>query len=526
MEPSLGAPERGLGNLARCAVAAVSLVAVGAYATVAAMRVGFAYELQWIEGGILEATRRFSSGGALYVAPGVDFTSFPYPPLYLWASAALGKLTTLDLPALRGLSIAASVATMAVAFALVRGETRRWEAGLAAAGFYAAAYGVTGAWFDLARVDSLFMFLVVAGLAAARFARGHAGHVGAGLVLALAFLTKQTALLVAVPVLGYLVVVRRPTRGVAAAVAFVLPVAASTLALDLASDEWYRFFLFRSLANHGTVSDPVGLLARDLGPGLGGVGVAAMGLVVGSVMALGSRNRPGTPVREASARQPRFPAGFYAVSLGALVSAGVAGRVHSGGFANNLMPIYCAVAVAFGLGVGQLARWRSNWWWQAAVVSAVVGALVPLRWDLPAEVPSDADRRAGDAVVTTVAAMEGEVWVVSHPALATAAGKPALAHGAAVGDILRGDDARLVEDLEAEIAAAVRSRRFGAIVFDGSSLDRRGFPADLERFYRNEGDLVFGQDPFDDPEVFRPVTDARHRPTQWWVRRAVALPEG
>src|SRR5258705_433583 len=65
----------------------------------------------------------------------------------------------------------------------------------------AATYFVTDTWFDVARVDSLFIAFSVAALYAARWMRRPRGAVATGLLLAAAFLTKQNGLAEGVAVL-------------------------------------------------------------------------------------------------------------------------------------------------------------------------------------------------------------------------------------------------------------------------------------------------------------------------------------
>ena len=58
----------------------------------------------------------------------------------------------------------------------------------------AAIFRVGGAWFDVARVDTLFLFFLLAGGYAARVSSGWRGAAFAGLLMAFAFFTKQSAL--------------------------------------------------------------------------------------------------------------------------------------------------------------------------------------------------------------------------------------------------------------------------------------------------------------------------------------------
>ena len=66
------------------------------------------------------------------------------------------------------MSLVSSLVCFAVLARLVQRETASAAAGIAAAGLLAATYFAADTWFDVARVDSLFIALSVAALYTAR----------------------------------------------------------------------------------------------------------------------------------------------------------------------------------------------------------------------------------------------------------------------------------------------------------------------------------------------------------------------
>ena len=78
-------------------------------------------------------------------------------------------------------------------------ETGERRFGLLAAGLFAAMFGWTGGWLDLARNDSLFLCLAMLAVYVLRTSQGAAGAAVAGVLISLSFLTKQTGLIIAVP---------------------------------------------------------------------------------------------------------------------------------------------------------------------------------------------------------------------------------------------------------------------------------------------------------------------------------------
>lgn len=56
------------------------------------LRIGYPYELKWMEGAIVDETARVLSGQLSYHAPDLDHVPFLYMPLYYWAAAAVAAV--------------------------------------------------------------------------------------------------------------------------------------------------------------------------------------------------------------------------------------------------------------------------------------------------------------------------------------------------------------------------------------------------------------------------------------------------
>ncbi len=138
------------------------------YLFVALRRIGYPFELEWLEGGEVEIVNRVVHGQGIYVAPSLHYVPYPYPPLFIWISAVFAKVLGVGFLAPRLVSFLASLGVLALLFHIVRRETGDAVAGLVAAGLFAATYQASGAYFDLARVDSLFLALLLAAIALVR----------------------------------------------------------------------------------------------------------------------------------------------------------------------------------------------------------------------------------------------------------------------------------------------------------------------------------------------------------------------
>src|SRR5262245_60258037 len=69
------------------AILAVAAYYLLAYLGVALARIGYPFELEWLEGQSLEEVRRLLAGQPIYAAPSLEFVASNYPPLYFVLAA-------------------------------------------------------------------------------------------------------------------------------------------------------------------------------------------------------------------------------------------------------------------------------------------------------------------------------------------------------------------------------------------------------------------------------------------------------
>jgi len=341
-------PSSALNRLARLLRSGALFIAigyVGLYLSIALLRVTYPFDLEWMEGGSVEHVRRVLTGRPIYLAPSLEFIPYPYPPLYYYVSAAVAQILGVTPTSLRLVSIVSSLASFVAIYLLVKRETgNRYAAGLAA-GLFAATFRIGGAWFDIARVDSLFLALFLSGLYLIRAHTKHTMLVCAGLLFSLAILTKQTALVMTGPVILCLAMtdVRRALIliGVVGLVA-----GGGTLALDYLSDGWYTYYIFELPAQFAArlVRPRLVFFWTDdiLSPLTIACGLAAIGL---ASMLSTSKSR----------------GGFYLVVTAGMLLAAWLPRLQSGGYDNTLMPAFAGISILFGIGVHEIMQYAQRW---------------------------------------------------------------------------------------------------------------------------------------------------------------------
>lgn len=471
--------------------------AVTVYLVIALSRLSYPFPVEWLESNSLVEVHRILAGQPLYPAPAAGYVPDGYPPLYFVASAAAARVLGVSYLPLRLVSLVSSLACFAVLARLVQRETGSLPAGTSAAGLFAGTYFVTRTWFDVGRVDSLFLALSVGGLCAARRMRGPRGAVAAGVLLAAAALTKQTGFAEAVAVPAVLFLGPRRRLASVAAITEAVIGGVTTLVLGLTSGGWYVYYVFGLMSQH-----PLAL------GGLGGSWLAVLGLAVLAAV-IGAR---------------RVPLELLA-GCAALVFEGCAALAHSGGGVNDVLPVYLAVALLAGLALGTsdpagpASRWRRvlDWRVPAAGVLVLVQSVLLLCRAHPAQaIPTNADRTAGERLVAGMRALGGTISDPADPGLSLQAGMSPAAQEDAAGDVLRARDQAAITGFRDSVAEAVTRRRFSAIISENPGPPTAYPPALLDRYYRRCPQPLLAGIP---AEVFRPVDGVRYRPVSVWLPR-------
>jgi hypothetical protein len=496
---------------ARLAAALLGLAAILIYLVVALLRLSYPFPLEYLESNSLVEVHRILTGHPLYTAPTVGYVPDGYPPLYFATSAAAASVLGLSYLPLRLVSLVSSLVCFAVLARLVQRETASAAAGIAAAGLLAATYFASHTWFDVARVDSLFLALSVAALYAARWMRRTSGAIATGLLLAAAFLTKQNGLAEGIAVLTALAAGPRRRLAWLAALTYGATLGISTLVLGLTSHGWYVYYVFVLMSQH-TLNDAA------IGQFWTGYLLPALGLACYALV-LGARR---TPL-------------VLLAGCAALVVESYVALVHSGGAVNDLLPAYLAVALLAGLAMSdhpgallsycadrlawaRIANWRAGrigQWVAAAAAVLVIAQLAMLMSGLrPGQaIPTSADRAVGERLTSGLRAIGGTIAIPTDPGLSLLAGLPAVAHQGATDDILRASDPAAIASFTHSTTGAVTARRFSAIVTENAG-PPDGFPPDLLHYYRRCPQRLLPGVP---QAVFEPVAGPPERPAYLWL---------
>ena len=132
------------------------------FVILAFMRMQALIEYDWLEGLHLLQVHRLLAGMSLYPAPSSEYIPLMYGPLYYYyISCFVAFFAGESYASLRFVSLVSTLGALVMIGMLVRSMTGSKQAAWVAAGLYIGMYGMVDFWFDIARVDSLFIFFIM-----------------------------------------------------------------------------------------------------------------------------------------------------------------------------------------------------------------------------------------------------------------------------------------------------------------------------------------------------------------------------
>ena len=501
-------------------------------ATAIAGRIGYPYDLEWMEGGLLHHALRMREGHSIYTAPSIEFIPYLYTPMYPALLATLGGMFGLTYTLGRAISMLSLVGIAIVAARSIGSSRFRhiaigpaWAGVAIGLGLFAAAYPYMEGWYDLVRADTLFLFLVTAGLAAAARwggdgtgASGHARVAAIAAILAYAFFCKQTGIFY-VALGGAIIMVLAWRRAITyVAVAGTLGLGGVAV-FNATTDGWFWTYVRKIHSAHDFNMDR---FWKSFGnilwhfPAM--TIVIAIGIVVVGYTWL---RKPRDGSRRELPKQT-WPFVLWTSAFAVSTLVGAIGWGTEFAHFNAYMPAFLHGGLAAGAAVPAIGACVGILWGSrpraevvvvlapAAIAVALGASLVKARWEPQRFIPTPADRAAGDKLIAHIASLPGDVWMPSHPWYALLAGKRPHVHRMGIKDVTT-RQSRTISGLE----EALQTHRFAALVLDNRDvfLD---LPA-LTSAYRPEQKL-----PADErPHVY---TGAQIVPDSIWVPAVPATP--
>lgn len=466
------------------------------FAALSVQRLFYPLELDCIEGVMMDHVVRLAHGQPIYVAPSLSFIPLAYMPLFPALASLPARMIGPALWEPRLISLLAVIGIVVLIFRIVRAETESATLAAGGAALYLMGFGMSGGCYDVARPDSLMLFLALAGLAVLRFNAGQGGAAGSALLLSLALFTKQHAALFVVAAIVHLAINERHRLLV-----FVLWLAVGCgigiTALSYWLGPWFRFYTLDLPAHWSQLS--LTRLLDYLGQRLFG----RLGLLAGaSVLSLALPLRPW-----------RGRDGLWTwVGLGGLAT-GLLATLDPGAYRHVQMPTMLVFAVLGPISLHRIAAEMTAT--RAAQIRTAMGVMcgalalqfLPLLYPAHEFLPHPRAAEARAAFVAELQRLPGGVLVPYHGFYSSLAGKSTSLHIIPLDDLIRSRGSALARDNPTYLEGMFQPLREGpnrpAIVTDVPLAQSGPLWASLDSAYVLSKELG----PFS--ETLRPVTGNR-----------------
>jgi hypothetical protein len=441
-----------------------------------ALSLAYPYQLDPEEGFILDQALRLRVGESIYRSihePPYVVGNYPpvYPAVYALATVVAG-------PRLETGRFLVFLSTLGIAMVLLLGllrETDRLVAAMLAVGLFATTWPLNN-WIAFARVDLPAIALGMAGfLVLTRRDIGRVAGIAGCLLLAAAFLTKQTQVVVPAAILVALLWRRRwRDAGLFAAAMAVLAGGGFLLLVLLTRGEAFRHLILYNI--NEMVPGQVAIWIRHLlffgTAQFVALGIAVAGLGVLEAIDIRARREPDPD----EARGLFVPATFAFAALSALTIPSIG---KAGAAANYLLEFHAAAALLAGLVVARLADRldgyapaRALTWGVGILFVALMSAHAWITSGKPFDPPPSMMVRDQIAFVDVeLMDREGEI-LAQEPVFAIRNGSRAWYQPFIMSQLAREgkwDPAPFVDDL--------RAARFAVLVLNGNPEDERNLPA-------------------------------------------------
>ena len=454
----------------------ISLIPVICYFFLLAQRLSIPFDLEWGEGAGINQIQRILSGKVVYGEPTLEFAALVYTPAYYLLAAWVGKILGNLTLAGRLVSALASFGAAALIGKLAWRETRNFHGAWLASALYLGCFAISDGFFDLVRVDSLYIFFLLAAFSILLSGRNPLAMVAGGAGIALGFFIKQSALIVFFPLLIYLLITNWK-RYWPVLVSAVLGIGLPFWLVNQQTGGWFSYYLLSLPREHG-----YSILAAAefwVGDILSPLGIAlAIGLVTllfhsGQKPAQGHAAVEGTKY-EKDDPKPKSQLGWYYLFVLGAVGASWITRASNGGGANNAMAAYAALAVLFGLGYSRAGDLISRLGEHSGSGQIFLAGLIAIQflgliYNPFHYLPARAELSANQALLEEIGAVDGEILIPYRSHLPFQAGMESQIHAVNLFELtgyFKGDVLPEGKELVKQIQEGICNQDYGLIVLD------------------------------------------------------------
>lgn len=443
-----------------------ALLYIVSYLTIAILRIRYPYELEWMEGSSLNTIYRIREGLSIYTRPSIEYIPNIYPPLYYYIASLFSFIFGINLFSLRLVSFIASILCLVLIFIIVYRESREKYIAFIAAGLYAAVYKISGGWFDIARVDSLSVFLLLQHIYIIRYSRLKHNHIVAGLIFTLCLFTKQSAIFFLPFILLYYLIFLKKNF-LQFFFSFFLSTTVFFGIYDNVTNHWFSYSIFMPRNATFLISMFYSFWLNDL---LKNLMIVCPIVIIGVALCLLKKGK-----KEVLS---------YTLMYGGFVFISWAGRIKKGGEINDLIPVYAALCILYGVSISIIKKTFHN---NGAILVSIVTLLqLTLLFYNPLDhVPTHEDKLFGDRLVQKIKKVNGPVLLPYSNYLTHYAGKHNNFHIVGLFElrgIFGGKITREGIEVQKNMDKEVENHKFSMIILNNDPLLPSFYP-EINKYY-------------------------------------------
>lgn len=428
----------------------------------------------------------------IYTKPTIDYVPMMYPPGFYLLGSFLIILFGEHLWSLRLISFVSSIISGILIFEIIRKITKSPFFSFLGAGIFFGAFKITGFWYDLARVDSLFIMLVLLSLYLIVSWENSLSIITSSFSLSFAFFTKQSGIFFITATIVWLFFFLR--KRLPLFLLILIPMCLSiTLILDHLSDGWYLYWVYKLPKYQPLLKDKLILFKSDMLKGL--PVICGMGIVWIFLFILKRDN-----IFNFKLLISLFLLSSFIVSL--------LGRGIEGGVENAIIPFVAISSITTGIAVANFSKKL-----RLAIYGIVIFQFVIFFYNPAANIPSKMDRICGDKFLKILSSINGDVFLPYHGFYLIKAHKKPCAYTMGLFDVLKDRDngRAIMDDWTALFKERLEKKGYAAII---TSTEGSVSFENFIRIYYKEGGVLF-----DEEKAFFTIAGWKRRPNYVYIPR-------
>ncbi len=428
------------------------------------MRLMYPYEIEWMEGAMLDHVVRILDGRPIYSAPTIDFIPWLYPPAYYYVVAEVAKIVGIGFFAGRIVSFASTLITAFLMGWMVLRITKNRIFAFLTIALYFATYHATGYYFDIVRNDAFFTAIVVVLAFLPMLLSGKIGVISTALLFVVAFLTRQQAVFFLPPLIVWFWLCDKKLG-----IGFTITAIALTLiahfAIYSATHGWSTFYMFTIPSAKRADFSIIRMFDAFPNFALGPFAASTIAMILLPLL-----------FKEGGRGWLR---GFFKSDTGLIVmmalaalAAGAMSLGNEGGDRNVMMPFAAFVLPLLPIALNKMKNAKpafARYVYLAFLFQFVALYFNPLSGKMV--IASSRQRAGGDEFMRKLRSMPGEVYIPYHGYITRQAGKASHAQLLATIDVLRVHDTTSAR-LQADLDSAFARHRFSAVIMEESEAFR------------------------------------------------------